>query len=63
MKLALSLASLPNEYKYLALEQCQQAITDWLVANNVPSDKVFDMDNDEDCQVLKGIFIKKMSLF
>ena len=59
MKLALSLANLPNEYKYLALEQCQQAVTDWLVANNVPSDKVFDMDNDEDCQILKGIFYQE----
>jgi formylglycine-generating enzyme required for sulfatase activity len=53
------LANLPNEYKYLALEQCQQAVTDWLVANNVPSDKVFDMDNDEDCQILKGIFYQE----
>ena len=47
MRLALSLANLPNEYKYLALEQGNKAFSDWLRANNVPSDKVFDMDNDE----------------
>ncbi len=55
MKLALSLANLPNEYKYLALEQGNKAFSDWLRANNVPSDKVFDMDNDGDCQLLKRI--------
>ena len=59
MKLALSLANLPNEYKYLALKQCDQAVADWLAANNVPSDKVFDMDNDDDCQTLKGIFYQE----
>lgn len=59
MKLALSLANLPNEYKYLALKQCDQAVTDWLVANNVPSDKVFDLDDDEDCQILKEIFYQE----
>jgi formylglycine-generating enzyme required for sulfatase activity len=59
MKLALSLANLPNEYKYLALKQCDRAITDWLVANNVPSDKIFDMDDDDDIQLLKGIFYQE----
>ncbi|WP_217385615.1 PspA/IM30 family protein [Dolichospermum sp. UHCC 0259] len=59
MKLALSLANLPNEYKYLALKQCDQAVTDWLVANNVPSDKIFDLDDDDDCQTLKGIFYQE----
>jgi len=59
MKLALSLANLPNEYKYLALKQCDRAVTDWLVANNVPSDKIFDMDDDDDIQLLKGIFYQE----
>jgi hypothetical protein len=59
MKLALSLANLPNEYKYLALKQGDRAVADWLVANNAPSDKIFDMDNDEDCQILKGIFYQE----
>ena len=55
MRLALSLANLPNEYKYLALEQGNKAFSDWLRANNVLSDKVFDMYNDGDCQLLKRI--------
>lgn len=59
MKLALSLANLPNEYKYLALKQGDRAVADWLVANNASSDKVFDLDNDEDCQILKGIFYQE----
>jgi 2Fe-2S type ferredoxin len=59
MKLALSLANLPNEYKYLALKQCDQAVADWLVANNSPSDKVFDMDDDDDVKLLKRIFYQE----
>lgn len=55
MKLALSLANLPSEYQYLALEQGNKAFSDWLRANNAPSDKVFDLDNDADCQLLKRI--------
>ena len=59
MKLALSLANLPSEYGYLALEQGNKAFSDWLDVNNVPSDKVFDVDNDEDCQVLKRIIYQE----
>ncbi|MDY7049669.1 MAG: GTPase, partial [Microcystis panniformis WG22] len=59
MKLALSLANLPNEYKYLALEQGNKAFTDWLRANDAPSDKVFDLDNDADCQLLKRIIYQE----
>jgi formylglycine-generating enzyme required for sulfatase activity len=59
MKLALSLANLPNEYKYLALKQCDQAVADWLVANNVPSDKVFDLDDDDDLHLLGRIFYQE----
>ena len=55
MKLALSLANLPSEYQYLALEQGNKAFSDWLRANDAPSDKVFDLDNDADCQLLKRI--------
>ena len=59
MKLALSLANLPREYGYLALEQGNKAFSDWLDVNNVPSDKVFDVENDEDCQVLKRIIYQE----
>jgi formylglycine-generating enzyme required for sulfatase activity len=59
MKLALSLANLPSEYGYLALEQGNKAFSDWLDVNNVPSDKVFDVENDEDCQVLKRIIYQE----
>jgi hypothetical protein len=63
MKLALSLANLPSEYKYLALEQGNKAFSDWLRSNNVPSDKVFDLDNDVDCQLLKRIIYQEDKLF
>jgi len=59
MKLALSLANLPSEYGYLALEQGNKAFSDWLDVNNLPSDKVFDVENDEDCQVLKRIIYQE----
>jgi len=59
MKLALSLANLPSEYGYLALEQGNKAFFDWLDVNNVPSDKVFDVENDQDCQVLKRIIYQE----
>ena len=59
MKLALSLANLPSEYQYLALEQGNKAFSDWLRANNAPSDKVFDLDNDADCQLLKRIIYQE----
>ncbi|MBR8828751.1 MAG: formylglycine-generating enzyme family protein [Gomphosphaeria aponina SAG 52.96 = DSM 107014] len=59
MQLALSLANLPSEYKYLAFKQCEAAVTDWLQANTGASDKVFDLDNDEDCQLLKRIFYQE----
>ncbi|NCS26838.1 MAG: GUN4 domain-containing protein [Microcystis aeruginosa BS13-02] len=59
MKLALSLANLPSEYQYLALEQGNQAFSDWLRANDAPSDKVFDLDNDADCQLLKRIIYQE----
>jgi formylglycine-generating enzyme required for sulfatase activity len=59
MKLALSLANLPREYGYLALEQGNKAFSNWLDVNNVPSDKVFDVENDEDCQVLKRIIYQE----
>ncbi|MDB9545294.1 formylglycine-generating enzyme family protein [Microcystis aeruginosa CS-1036] len=59
MKLALSLANLPSEYQYLALEQGNKAFSDWLRANDAPSDKVFDLDNDADCQLLKRIIYQE----
>lgn len=59
MKLALSLANLPSEYQYLALEQGNKAFSDWLRANNAPSDKIFDLDNDADCQLLKRIIYQE----
>ena len=59
MKLALSLANLPSQYQYLALEQGNKAFSDWLRANNAPSDKVFDLDNDADCQLLKRIIYQE----
>ena len=59
MELALSLANLPSEYQCLALEQGNQAFSDWLRANDAPSDKVFDLDNDADCQLLKRIIYQE----
>ncbi|WP_375327785.1 GUN4 domain-containing protein [Microcystis sp. BLCC-F210] len=59
MKLALSLANLPSQYQYLALEQGNKAFSDWLRANDAPSDKVFDLDNDADCQLLKRIIYQE----
>ncbi|CCI18078.1 hypothetical protein MICAF_3480012 [Microcystis aeruginosa PCC 9807] len=59
MKLALSLANLPSEYQYLALEQGNKAFSDWLRANDAPSDKVFALDNDADCQLLKRIIYQE----
>ncbi|PSF34927.1 hypothetical protein C7H19_18135 [Aphanothece hegewaldii CCALA 016] len=59
MRFALSLAELPNEYQYLALEQANKAVSDWLQSNNVPSDQVFDVNNDEDCQLLKRIIYQE----
>ncbi len=59
MKLALSLANLPSQYQYLALEQGNKAFSDWLRANDAPSDKIFDLDNDADCQLLKRIIYQE----
>lgn len=59
MELALSLANLPSEYRCLALEQGNKAFSDWLRANDAPSDKVFDLDNDADCQLLKRIIYQE----
>lgn len=63
MKLALSLANLPSEYKYLALEQGNKAFSDWLEVNRIPADKIFDVNNDDDCQVLKRIIYQENKLF
>jgi formylglycine-generating enzyme required for sulfatase activity len=43
----------------LALEQGNKAFSDWLRANDAPSDKVFDLDNDADCQLLKRIIYQE----
>jgi hypothetical protein len=59
MKLALSLANLPNEYKYLALEQGNKAFSDWLEVNSIPADKIFDVNNYDDYQMLKRIFCQE----
>jgi hypothetical protein len=63
MKLALSLSNLHGEYKYLALEQGNKAFSDWLEVNGVPVDKIFDVNNDDDCQVLKRIIYQENKPF
>lgn len=59
MRFAASLADLPGEYRYLALEQANIATAAWLKSNNLPSDKIFDVNNDEDCQLLKRIIYQE----
>jgi hypothetical protein len=59
IKFALYLADLPNEFKYLALNQGNLALCSWLKANDAPLDKVFDMDDDEDCRLLKRILYQE----
>jgi hypothetical protein len=63
MKLALSLANLPSEYKYLALEQGNKAFSDWLEINSIPLDKIFDANNYDDFQVLKRIIYQENKPF
>ena len=55
MDFAEVLAQLPSEYHYLALQQGNSAVASWLKLNGVAGDKVFDVNNDEDCQLLKSI--------
>ena len=59
MRFAQCLADLPEEYQHLALEQADSAVSAWLKSNNVPSDKLFDVNNDEDCQLLKRIIYQE----
>ncbi|NCR41112.1 MAG: GUN4 domain-containing protein [Microcystis aeruginosa W13-11] len=63
MKLALSLANLPDAYKYLALEQGNSALCHWLKANNAPTDKVFDIDSDDDIRLFKRIIYQEYMPF
>jgi formylglycine-generating enzyme required for sulfatase activity len=59
IKLAFSLANLPQEYQYFAFEQAYQALSEWLAALNVPADKVFNLEDEEDCQLLKQIIYQE----
>jgi len=63
MKLALSLANLPDAYKYLALEQGNSALCHWLKANDAPTDKVFDIDSDDDIHLFKRIIYQEDTPF
>ena len=63
MKLALSLANLPDAYKYLALEQGNSALCHWLKANDAPTDKVFDIDSDDDIRLFKRIIYQEDTPF
>ena len=63
MKLALSLANLPDAYKYLALEQGNSALCHWLKANDAPTDRVFDIDSDDDIRLFKRIIYQEDTPF
>ena len=59
IKLAFSLVNLPNEYQRFAFEQAYQAVSDWLVALNVPPEKVIDLEDEDDCHLLKRMIYQE----
>ncbi|MFN5515842.1 MAG: hypothetical protein ACK5CA_14165 [Cyanobacteriota bacterium] len=63
LRLAASVLALPQEYHYLALDIGAEAVADWLTANGVPQDKVFNVNNDEDSALLKGLIYQEDETF
>lgn len=59
IQLGFSLARLPKEYHHFAFQQGYQALSHWFQALNVPADKVFDVEDEEDCQLLKRIIYQE----
>jgi len=59
IQLGFSLAQLPKEYHHFAFEQGYLALSHWFQALNVPADKVFDVEDEEDCQLLKRIIYQE----
>lgn len=59
VQLGFSLAQLPKEYHHFAFEQGYLALSHWFQALNVPADKVFDVEDEEDCQLLKRIIYQE----
>jgi hypothetical protein len=59
VQLGFSLAQLPKDYHHFAFEQGYLALSHWFQALNVPPDKVFDVEDEEDCQLLKQIIYQE----
>lgn len=57
MDFALSLADLPDST--FALEQANQSVAHWLKLNGVEQQKVFNLDSDQDCQLLKSLIYQE----
>ncbi|MEL6987959.1 MAG: formylglycine-generating enzyme family protein, partial [Bacteroidota bacterium] len=54
---ALSLADLQD--KIFAVEEAKYSASDWLKLHGVEPDKIFDLNNEEDCQSIKSIIYQE----
>ena len=59
IQLAMAFSNLPKEYHGFAFEQGYLALAIWLSALKVPSDKVFDLEDEADCQLLKRMIVQE----
>jgi hypothetical protein len=63
INLAFALCNLPRKYYHFAFEQVYHALSDWLSCLNLPADKVFNSEEDEDFQLLKTIIHQEDQVF
>ena len=57
--LDLALSSVESPDKSLAIEQAKSSFSSWLRLRGIQSEKVFNLEKEEDCQLIKSIIFQE----